>query len=83
MPITVMTQYSIMVYSFAILAKLIRSDIEEVYPMPELKYFSIQPTRLAWYLPAINMLGLYVVLRYKFWYIDEGDEVFNFNAWAK
>ena len=29
------------------------------------------------------MAGTYMVMRYKFWYIDEGDELFNFNAWAK
>jgi len=82
LPITLIANYSVMAYSFATLMYLIRSDVEEVYPMPELKYFSIQPALLAWYLPLAVMFGVYFVMRYKFWYIDEGDELFNFNAWA-
>ena len=83
LPITVILNYSIVAYSLALLVFLIRTDVEEIYPMPELRYFSIEPARLAWYMPVAIMLGVYCIMRYKFWYIDEGDEVFNFNAWAK
>ena len=41
LPVTMITNYCIMVYSFAALMLLIRADIEDVYPMPELQYFGI------------------------------------------
>jgi len=83
LPLTIIANYSYMSYSLAALAYLVRSDIEQVFKMPELRYFSVQPECLAWSLPAIVMMGCYFVTRIKFWYIDEGDEVFNFSAWAK
>ena len=51
--------------------------------MPELDYFSINDRTVAWSLPLLITIGLYIATRYKFYYLGDGDLVFNFNVWAK
>ena len=45
--------------------------------MPELSRTTI------WLLPIAITVGLYVLNRVKFWYLDEGDLRFDTNAWAR
>ena len=72
-----------MAYSLAALNYLIRSEVNLVVKTPELDYFNVSPAEVAWGLPGAIALACYIVQRVKFWYIDEGDLVFNFSAWAK
>lgn len=84
LPLTVVAGYSFFAYSIWSLSYLIRADVEEIFPMPELNYFfKVEPTWVAWNLPCAIMMTVYFSLRLKYWYIEEGDEVFNFSVWAK
>lgn len=62
---------------------MIVHDIEEIYGIPELKYFELFDNRIAWFLPLFIMISVYLVTRFKHFYIGEGDLVFDFDAWAK
>ena len=48
-----------------------------------MSFFAIKNTTLAWSLPIFITVGVYLVTRFKFWYLGEGDIVFDFNKWAK
>ena len=87
LPLSVSLQYSIIVYSLAILAMAIRRDIEQVFPVHELDFFTRArmpdlSVTVIWLLPLMIMAGVYVATRIKFWYLGEGDLVFDFSEWA-
>lgn len=83
LPITIVVNYSIFAYTLAIGYSLIRAEMEEMYRLPELRYFELQRHGLAWALPIMITAGVYLVTRFKFWYLGEGDLVFDFDKWAK
>ena len=85
LPLTIVANYPWMAYSFAALNYLIRADVSLIVKLPELNYFNIETycSCVAWGLPGAISLAVYFAIRIKFWYIDEGDIVFNFSAWAK
>ena len=74
--------YSYYAYAFAILSLLLREEVEKTVTAPELRIFNLTDSNLAWALPALIMAGVYVATRWKHWYIEEGDLVFNFTEWA-
>ena len=78
-PLTVNAQYAYFCYAMAVLAFLILDEIQEMMYIPELNYYMVKQETLSWWLPIIIMLGVYLVTRFKFWYLDEGDLTFNFN----
>ena len=81
-PLTVNAIYALTCYSLAVLAMFLLVEIERMVRLPELHYFKVPQNELAWWLPAIIMLGFYFAMRLKFWYLGDGDLVFNFDEWA-
>ena len=51
--------YSVIAYSIVALAYLILSEVEEFFPIPEMKYFSVEPAILRYYLPLMCGFGVY------------------------
>lgn len=82
-PLTINLTYCLVIYSLAMLSLMIRHDVEEIYRLPELKYFELFDDRIAWLLPLFVMISVYIMTRFKHFYIGEGDLVFDFDAWAK
>ena len=83
LPLTVNFNYAYACYALAGLAHFLVPELEKMVKLTELRYFEVYPSSWAWALPAVIMVGNYVLMRIKFWYVDEGDIVFNFNLWAK
>ena len=87
-PITVNFGYCIYAYSFTLLFLILKEDIENIYPLPELVYFTKEKTpdlshTTKWFLPLYIMISVYVANRIKFWYLSEGDMMFDFDEWAR
>ena len=82
-PLTIVGAYSIVCYSLGVLVTMLQSDLIDVNRVPEMSFFAIKNTTLAWSLPIFVTVGVYLVTRFKFWYLGEGDIVFDFNKWAK
>ena len=87
-PITVNFGYCIYAYSLTVLVMILKQDVEHLFPMPELLYFSKQKTpelshTTVWLLPLFIMIAVYIATRIKFWYLSEGDLIFDFNEWAR
>ena len=83
LPLTIVINYSYWAYAFALLNYLVRADVADLFPMPELFYFQVQPNKLAWALPIAISASLYLAIRLKFWYVGEGDLVFDLDEWAR
>ena len=83
LPSSIVLVYPVFAYSIALLMQLIRKDIEKLAGLPELKYFDVERNDLAWGLPLAIAVAVYLAQRVKFWWLDEGDQVFNFHLWAK
>ena len=82
-PLTVSFNYSVFAYAMAFLSVLILKEIEETFTMPEFRYFNAPADRtLAWTLPAIISIMTYLIMRLKYWYLVEGDLVFDLDAFA-
>jgi len=69
--------YAYTVYALVLLSMLILEEVEEVFRIPEFEYFTVKEQTIAWWLPVMIMAGVYLVTRFKFWYIDEGDLRFD------
>ena len=82
-PLIISFNYSIFAYSMGFLSLMILKEIEETFSMPEFKYFNAPADRtLAWWLPAIISISTYLAMRLKFWYLTEGDLVFDLDSFA-
>ena len=82
LPLTVNFLYAYFCYAIGGLAHFLLPELEKMVKLSELRYFEVQPTWMAWALPAMIMVAVYALMRFKFWYLDEGDLVFNFSQWA-
>lgn len=52
--------------------------------MPELNIFeNVSDRNIAWFLPLWIMVNVYLAQRFKYWYLAEGDIVFDFSEWAR
>ncbi len=59
LPLTIVVNYSYWAYALALLNYLVRADVADLFPVPELKYFEVQPNRLAWALPIAISISVY------------------------
>ena len=75
-PVTLVAQYSILCYSIGLLSLMIKNDVTQMLVLPELGYFEVQAP---WLLPILVTSVCYALTRFKMWYLDEGDLVFNFD----
>ena len=82
-PLSVCFNYSFFAYSMGFLSLMILKEIEETFSMPEFKYFNVPADRtIAWWLPAIISMSTYLAMRLKYWYLTEGDLVFDLDSFA-
>lgn len=90
LPLQVSLLFAATCYTLAIPVRFLRADIQLFFaqPLPELEFFTrermpeLSPT-VIWLLPVMVTLGFYAANRLKFWYLGEGDLVFDFDEWAR